>query len=65
MLKSHMKSHSSSYDFQCGDCKYVTKYLHSLNQHLRKYQHTRLEGNRETKQQADILDLRIKKFTDP
>lgn len=39
MLNSHMKSHSSVYQYHCSDCKYATKYVHSLKQHLRKYDH--------------------------
>ncbi|GFR14666.1 hypothetical protein TNCT_104141 [Trichonephila clavata] len=39
MLNSHYKSHSNLYPYSCEDCTYVTKYLHSLKLHLRKYRH--------------------------
>lgn len=39
MLNSHLKSHSTVYQYRCADCSYATKYCHSLKLHLRKYQH--------------------------
>ncbi|GFT26463.1 hypothetical protein NPIL_274271 [Nephila pilipes] len=39
MLNSHYKSHSNIYQYSCKNCPYVTKYLHSLKMHLRKYNH--------------------------
>lgn len=40
MLNSHMKSHTSIYQYRCASCSYATKYCHSLKLHLRKYDHT-------------------------
>ena len=44
MLNSHMKSHSSVYQYQCADCTYATKYCHSLKLHLKKYGHKATSG---------------------
>ena len=40
MLNSHMKSHTSIYQYRCATCTYATKYCHSLKLHLKKYEHT-------------------------
>ena len=40
MLNSHMKSHTSIYQYRCASCTYATKYCHSLKLHLKKYDHT-------------------------
>lgn len=39
MLNSHLKSHSTVYQYRCSTCGYATKYCHSLKLHLRKYGH--------------------------
>jgi len=34
-----MKSHSDTYSYRCGSCKYVSKYTHTLKTHLREKAH--------------------------
>lgn len=39
MLTSHMKTHSQVYQYNCGSCKYRTKFCNAMKKHLKDNQH--------------------------
>ncbi|XP_011871980.1 PREDICTED: protein hunchback-like [Vollenhovia emeryi] len=39
MLTSHMKTHSTVYQYNCGSCTYRTKFCNAMKKHLKDTQH--------------------------
>ncbi|KAH7694024.1 CBN-HBL-1 protein [Aphelenchoides avenae] len=44
MLNAHEMCHTSPCQFKCMDCAFQTRYRHSLEVHLGKYNHRRAPG---------------------